>query len=296
MIKRIIEVSSASYLSMKNRQLLIQRAKQPTQSLPIEDIGVLILDNTAISYTQAMLNHCLANNTLVILCNQQHLPHAILYPLNQNSLHSKIIHNQFQASQPLQKKIWREIIQAKIAEQSKNLILCKGKDFGLKSMQNRVLSGDSNNLEAQAARIYWKKLLGKEFHRDPTASGINTLLNYGYAIIRAVVSRAISATGLHSALGIHHHNQYNPFCLADDLMEPLRALVDNRVFQICSKEIPEEITPTIKKKILEILNCYCTLENNSYFLLTGVQLYVASFKKKLCKESKNFTIPSFLKL
>ena len=111
----------------------------------------------------------------------------------------------------------REIIQAKITEQlhenrSKNLILCKG-DFGLKSMQNRVLSGDSNNLEAQAARIYWKKLLGKEFHRDPTASGINTLLNYGYAIIRAVVSRAISATGLHSALGIHHHNQYNPFCL-----------------------------------------------------------------------------------
>ena len=115
-------------------------------------------------------------------------------------------------------------------------------------MQNRVLSGDSKNLEAQAARIYWKKLLGKEFHRDPTASGINTLLNYGYAIIRAVVSRAISATGLHSALGIHHHNQYNPFCLADDLMEPLRALVDNRVFQICSKEIPEEITPTIKKE------------------------------------------------
>ena len=103
MIKRIIEVSSASYLSMKNRQLLIQRAKQPTQSL-IEDIGVLILDNTAISYTQAMLNHCLANNTLVILCNQQHLPHAILYSLNQNSLHSKIIHNQFQASQFLLKR------------------------------------------------------------------------------------------------------------------------------------------------------------------------------------------------
>ncbi len=296
MIKRIIEISSASYLSMKNCQLLIQRAKQPVQSLPIEDIGVLILDNTAISYTQAMLNHCLANNTVVILCNQQHLPHAILYPLNQNSLHSKIIHSQFQASQPLQKKIWQEIIQAKINEQAKNLMLCKGKDFGLKNMQSKVLSGDSSNLEAQTARAYWKKLFGKEFCRNPSSAGINSLLNYGYAIIRAVVSRAISATGLHPALGIHHSNQYNPFCLADDLMEPLRPLVDNRVFQICSQETPEEITPAIKKKILEILNWYCILGENSYFLLTGVQLYVASFKKKLCKESKDFSIPSFLKL
>ena len=101
MIKRIIEVSSASYLSMKNRQLLIQRTKQPTQSLPIEDIGVLILDNTAISYTQAMLNHCLANNTVVILCNQQHLPHAILYPLNQNSLHSKLFTTNSKQAAPL---------------------------------------------------------------------------------------------------------------------------------------------------------------------------------------------------
>ena len=153
-------------------------------------------------------------------------------------MHSKIIHNQFQASQPLQKK--RKSSKQKCIEQATNNTL---KRFWFKKYA-------SHNLEAPIGKNFWVKNFTEYLEL--------TLYFYGYAIIRAVVSR--TATGLHSALGIHHHNQYNPFCLADDL------------------------------------NCYCTLENNSYFLLTGVQLYVASFKKKLCKESKNFTIPSFLKL
>lgn len=294
MIKRIVEISSAGYLWTKNKQLYFQKQGGQTQHIPIEDIGVLVLDNLALSYSQTLLNYCIANNTCVIVCNQQHIPHAILYPFFHHSLHHKIIHQQFKASKPVKKKLWQAIIQAKIIEQAQNLELCHQQDFGLKKMAYRVASGDLANLEAQAAKIYWKKLFGKNFQRNFQQEGINSFLNYGYAIMRGVVARAISATGLYPAFGIHHSNQYNSFCLADDLMEPLRALVDRKIFEIQSPNQPKELTPATKKKILELLTYYCTFKDNSYLLLTGVQLYVASFKKKLLGGSSEFIIPKFL--
>ncbi len=294
MIKRIVEISSAGYLFTRNRQLYFKKEQGARSSIPIEDIGVLVLDNPALSYSQSLLNQCLANNTCVILCNNQHLPHAILYPTSSNTLHHKIIHQQFSASKALQKRLWQSIIQAKIKEQAQNLELCCHKNFGLQQISQRILSGDTSNLEGQAAKIYWKKLFGKTFCRNFQQIGINSLLNYGYAIMRGLVARAIAATGLHPAIGIHHSNQYNVFCLADDLMEPLRPMVDRQVFQICSKEIPSELTPEIKKKILGLLTNYCQLAETSYLLFTGVQIYVASFKKRLLKQSKDFLIPKFL--
>lgn len=294
MIKRIVEISSAGYLWTKNQQLYFQKNKSSTQTIPIEDIGVLVLDNPALSYSQTLINRCVANNTCIIVCSPKHLPQAIIYPFSHHSLHYKVIQEQFKASKPLQKRLWQAIVQAKITEQAHNLELCHQKDFGLKKMVARVNSGDSTNVEGQAARIYWKKLFGKNFQRNFQQKGINSFLNYGYAIMRGVVARAISATGLYPAIGIHHSNQYNSFCLADDLIEPLRALVDRQVFQITSHSPTDELTSEMKRKILELLTCYCDFKDNSYLLLTGVQLYVASFKKKLLGESNEFIIPKFL--
>lgn len=294
MIKRIVEISSAGYLFTRNCRLFFKKERGELQNLPLEDIGILVLDNYALTYSHALFNQCLEKNICILLCDKKHLPQAILSPFAQHSLHQKVLAQQIQVKKPLKKNLWQKIIQAKILEQAESLTRCKKKDFGLKKMACRVLSGDSKNLEGQAAKIYWKKLFGNHFCRDPEQEGINRLLNYGYAIMRAMVARALSSTGLHPALGIHHSNQYNSFCLADDLMEPLRALVDEQIFQISIRNTSLELTPNIKKKILELLTRYCLLKGKECLLLTGVQLYAASFKKALLGESQHFSIPQFL--
>ena len=292
MIKRIVEISNPARLSLKNQQMVVEREGFETSTVPIEDIGVLILDHPQISHTQGLLAACSENNVAVLICDGKHLPASMLLPLEANSLHTKTIAQQIQITEPTRKQLWKAIVQAKIREQAKVLHHATGDNKPLPAYAEKVKSGDPENMEAQAARIYWQKLFGQTFRRNPNGSGINILLNYGYAVMRAAVARAIVGTGLHPSLGLHHHNQYNSFCLADDLVEPLRSAVDIKVYTI-GKTIADEpeLTTGNKRALLEILNRDCIINSQRLPLMVALHHYAASVRKVICGECKRVEIP-----
>jgi CRISPR-associated protein Cas1 len=287
MIKRVVEISNPAKLSLKNQQMVIVRNGYDSTTIPIEDLGVLILNHPAISHTQKLLSTCLENNVAIIICDKKYMPSAIFMPLDGNSLHSKTIVQQIKLTEPTRKRLWQAIVQAKIREQAKVLHLTTGDNQALPAYASRVKSGDPENIESQASRIYWQRLFGKDFRRNPRGAGINTLLNYGYAIMRSAISRAIVSTGLHPSLGLHHHNQYNSFSLADDLIEPLRPAVDIKVYTL-HKKTPQklELTPHIKHTLLEILAQPFKINKSSLPLMVALHRYAASVKKVICKEDK----------
>lgn len=292
MIKRIVEISNPARLTLKNQQLVIDREGFEQSTVPIEDLGVLILDNPVITHTQGLLASCSENNVAVVICDSKHTPAAIILPLESHNLHTSIISKQAEISEPIRKRLWQIIIKAKIMEQAKVLNLATGDDRPLSVYASRVKSGDPENIEAQAARIYWQKLFGNDFRRDRNTDGVNALLNYGYAIMRAAVARAIVGAGLHPSLGIHHHNQYNSFCLADDLLEPIRPAVDIKVYEIYkTKPDKLELTSDNKKALLEILSCNCTINDTRLPLFTALHYYAASVRKVIISETKKVEIP-----
>lgn len=293
MIKRIVEIGNPARLSLKNRQMVVEREGFESVTVPIEDMGILILDHVAITHTQGLLTACFENNVAVLICNAKHLPGGILLPLEGNSLHSRTIAQQVQITEPTRKGLWKAIVQAKIREQAKVLLYATGDSNPLPAYAARVKSGDTDNCEAQAARIYWQKLFGHTFRRNPDDSGINTMLNYGYAVMRAAVARAIVGTGLHPSLGLHHHNQYNSFCLADDMLEPLRPTVDLKVYELYEK-LPGEpaLMPESKRALLETLSADCIVNDQRLPLMTSLHHYAASVRKVICGEDKRVEIPS----
>ncbi|MCF6149390.1 MAG: type II CRISPR-associated endonuclease Cas1 [Candidatus Kuenenia sp.] len=293
MIKRIVEISNPAKLSLRNRQMVVDREGFDLATVPIEDLGMLILDHPQITHTQGLLASCSENNVALLVCNSKHLPVSILLPLEGNSLHSKTITRQTQIAETTRKRLWQAIIRAKIREQAKALFRSTGNDTPLPDYVKKVKSGDPDNIEAQVSRIYWQRLFGAAFRRDFDAPGINSLLNYGYAVMRAAVARAIVGTGLHPSLGLHHHNQYNSFCLADDLLEPLRPAVDIKVFELC-QNIPGEPTLTTENKqsLLEILTRNCAFNARQLPLITSLHYYAASVRKVICGEHKRVEIPA----
>lgn len=296
MIKRIVEISQRAHLSLRNQQLVIEREEEEPVQVAIEDLGVLILDHYSITHTQQLLSACWQNNVAVILCDGKHLPGAVLLPLDGHSLQSKIVAQQVEVTEPTRKRLWQTIVQAKVREQANVLRSVHGECDPLPAYADKVRSGDPDNIEAQAARIYWRKLFGPSFRRDRDRSGINTLLNYGYAILRAAVARAIVGAGLHPSLGLHHHNQYDSFCLADDLMEPLRPLVDLKVFELDQaangKEI--ELDRDTKRTLLETLTWNCLLGEQRLPLMVALHQYAAGVRKVICGEEKFAPIPALL--
>ena len=292
MIKRIVEISNPSYLYMRNLQMVIERDGAEIGSVPIEDLGVLILDHPAITHTQALLTACFENNVVTLVCDNKHLPSAILLPLDGHTLHSKTLGQQIAATEPACKRLWQRVVQAKIREQAKVLHSATGDDKPLNAYAAKVKSGDPDNIEAQAARIYWQRLFGKSFRRDPDTPGINAMLNYGYAVMRGAVARAAVGAGLHPALGVHHRNQYNSLALADDLMEPLRPLVDIKVYEVCEL-LPDtpELTPQNKRALLEILDWDCAIGERKFPLMVALHQYAASVRKVLAGEEKDVEIP-----
>jgi CRISPR-associated protein Cas1 len=208
-----------------------------TQTIPFADIAVLVTSHPQISFTQAVLAGLAAAGGMFIVSNEKHLPAAMLLPLSTHSTQTERFARQAAVSLPTRKRSWQQIVQAKLRAQARLLEETTGADQGLRQMAARVRSGDPDNLEAQAARTYWQALFGEgpsgePFRRDPEGGGINVHLNYGYAVLRAIVARALCASGLHPSLGVHHHNRYDTFCLADDLMEPFRPLVDRVVARL----------------------------------------------------------------
>lgn len=244
MIKKTLYFGNPAYLSLRNAQLVIklpevvknntlpEHFKQESEvTKPIEDIGVVILDNKQITITTGLLEALLENNTAVITCDEKSMPTGLMLPLYGNTTQSERFRHQIEASLPLKKQLWQQTIKAKIENQAATLKRCTGKEVQcMKVWASDVKSGDSENLEARAAAYYWKNLFPIEnFTRERNGIPPNNLLNYGYAILRAVVARNLVASGLLPTFGIHHHNRYNAYCLADDIMEPYRPFVDELV-------------------------------------------------------------------
>lgn len=259
MIKKTLFFGNPAYLSVKNSQLVVKQTdietrQETTRTVPIEDIGVIVLEDRQITITNVALDSLLQNNCAVITCDERHMPSGMLLPLEGNTIQSERFANQIEASLPLKKQLWQQTVQAKIRNQASVLKRLSGVEVGCMLVwANDVKSGDSDNLEGRAAAYYWKNIFPQlpGFTRDREGEMPNNLLNYGYAIVRAVVARALVASGLLPTLGIHHHNRYNAYCLADDIMEPYRPYVDELVIKIMQSGADYgELTTDLKRQLL----------------------------------------------
>jgi CRISPR-associated protein Cas1 len=288
MIKRTLYFGTPAYLKTKEEQLVFESVEtSEIKSLPIEDIGVLILDHQQITITQALIAKLLANNVALITCDSSHHPTGLLLNLDGNTLQSAKFQAQLEASVPLKKQLWQQTVSCKINNQA---MLLETTRIPVKNMRNwaaEVKSGDSENHEAVAAVYYWKNLfpLFPDFKRERFGHPPNNLLNYGYAILRAVVARNLVASGLLPTLGIFHKNQYNAYCLADDIMEPYRPFVDKIVLNIINLNGNFlELTPNMKKELLAIPALDVLINNEKSPLMVAVQKTTASLVK--CFEGK----------
>lgn len=256
MIKRTLFFGNPAYLSTKNEQIVISYPDkdQETKTVAIEDIGVIVLENQQITITNGLLEKLTNNNVALINCDQFHLPIGLLMPLNGHTEQTERFKNQINASVPLKKNLWQQTISAKIMNQAG---LLKEKGIPCRKMElwaKEVTSGDALNHESRAAVFYWQNLIPIEnFTRGQKGIPPNNLLNYGYAILRAITARAIVSSGMLPTLGIFHRNKYNAYCLADDIMEPYRPYVDLIVCHIMETEDSyEELTTDFKKQLLNI--------------------------------------------
>ena len=297
MIKRTLYFGNPAYLKTKDEQLVIElQDTGETKSTPIEDIGILILDHQQITITQAVLAKLLANNTAIITCDNTHHPIGMQLSLDGHTLQSQKFKAQLDASLPLKKQLWQQTVTAKITNQA---ALLQQERVEIKYMLNLaacVKSGDGDNCEARAAVYYWKNIFPEflQFRRERYGPPPNNLLNYGYAILRAIVARALVCSGLLPTLGIHHRNQYNAYCLADDIMEPYRPFVDKVVCHIITMNGNFlEMTPLMKKQLLEIPAMDVTLDGQKSPLMNAVQRTTASLAKCFETGTKKILYPEF---
>jgi len=308
MIKRTVEISQQPmHLTARDGQLLLLRknenaARLPANpdnlaaSIPCEDIGVVLVEHAGATYSHASLTALLDNGAALVICGRDHLPCGMLLPTSDHNEVVRRLHQQIDIAKPLRKQLWKQIIQAKIRAQAANLPSGSTTRSGLLALARKVRSGDPSNVEAQAARSYWRVWLQSngvppsDFRRDPAGAPPNNLLNYGYAVMRAAAARAIVSAGLHPALGLHHHNRSNVFCLADDLLEPLRPLVDERVRELFH-DGQTELTPTAKAALLELLTVNVRTGDTTGPLMVGLHRYVASLARCHEGEEKRLRIP-----
>ncbi len=295
MIKRIVEVSQAgTYLSVKLGQLLVRRDGQAVGQVPCEDIGVLLVDHTGVTYTHSVLTTLLEHGAAVVLCNGAHHPAGMLMPMEGNSVQTERFRQQLLVKEPIKKRLWQQLVQAKIRHQARIVNDDEQTSGYLRGLAKRVRSGDPDNLEAQAARRFWRAYLqGLEFRRQRDGVWPNGFLNYGYTVMRAAVARALCSAGLMPAMGIHHCNKYNAFCLADDVVEPFRGFVEAKVRAMCRDRRPEEtLSQTVKAELLETL--YETVEIGGFSgpLMVGLHRTAASMYRCFAGEAKELELPN----
>lgn len=310
MIKRTLCFSNPAYLSTRDEQLVIKlpqvegnadlpdsfKMRQIT-TIPIEDIGVVVLDHKQITLTQALLEKLLANNCAVITCDSKHLPVGLQLPLCGNTLQNERFRAQLDASLPLRKQLWQQTVQCKIRNQA--TLLRKIRDVETANMfawANDVKSDDATNLEARAAAYYWRNMFPNipDFTRDRDGDCPNSFLNYGYAILRAVVARSLVSSGLLPTLGIHHHNRYNAYCLADDIMEPYRPFVDALVADLYDKHPLEEILTTeLKRELLTIPTLEVRINGQRSPLMIACLQTTSSLTKCYLGELRKIVYPEF---
>lgn len=296
MIKRTLYFGNPCSLRKKDMQVLISypvEENKEDNSVPIEDIGLIILDNPQIFISNALLMALNENNSAIISCDTSHLPYGLMLPMFSHHAYNEKLHSQLEASQPLIKNLWQQTVIAKIENQASVLkrvgVDTKKMDFYLSD----VKSGDPGNVEGRAAAYYWDSLFnGAIFLRHRFGEPPNNLLNYGYAVLRAIVARSLIASGLFPSIGIHHRNKYNPYCLADDIMEPFRPYVDSLVLDIIQEiQELEELTPEIKKKLLQIPVIDVVIDEKNSPLMVAVQRTTASLTACFEGETRKILYP-----
>ena len=266
MIERILDISEKpANLRLRNGLLVMQGEGEEPVTMPLEDVAVLVVSNPQVTFSQAILSGIAASGGAFVVCDEKHMPVGMLLPLTGNFVQAERFALQANVPVPTRKRLWQQLVRAKIKAQANLLKRRRGNDEGLAAFAERVRSGDPENLEGQASRRYWRTLFADaSFRRDAEAADQNRHLNYGYAVLRAIVARAICAAGLHPSLGLHHHNRYDAFCLADDLMEPLRPVVDAAVVQlVCNGGDHIELEREAKAFLLQALTGRATIAGES---------------------------------
>lgn len=319
MIKRTLYFGNPAYLSLSNGQLLVRLPeveksnqldlsfkKQAQATIPVEDIGVVVLDNKQITITHGLMVALMENNVAVITCNSTRHPTGLLLPLQSNTLQHERYSDQLKASEPLRKQLWQQTIIQKIKNQAATLRSQKIDASYLYPVYNNVKSGDNENAEATAAAFYWQRIfsnlpephgrsLKNGFRRHRSGEPPNHYLNYGYALLRATMARSIVAAGLLPTLGIHHANRYNAYCLADDLMEPYRPVVDKIVIQVIIQHgIIDDLNKDIKASLLKIPVVDVILDGESSPLMIATQRTAVSLVKCFAGEQRKLLYPELL--
>lgn len=295
MIKRTIEISQQpAHVTVQHAQLVLKRDGAVVGQAPCEDVGVVLVDQPQVTYSHAALAALAESDAVLVVCGRNHLPVAVLLPLADHTQVVWRVNEQLAIRPPLKKQLWRQLIQAKIRGQALNLAAGCPARSKLLDYARQVRSGDASNLEAQAARVYWQNWLPDEiFRRDADASGLNSLLNYGYAVVRAAVARALVAAGLLPSLGLKHSNRSNAFCLADDLLEPLRPLVDDRARELYRQGY-DELSVEAKAGLLKLLAEEVRLADETGPLMVALHRYTASLVKCFQGQAKRLEIPTAL--
>ena len=312
MIKRTLCFSNPAYLSLKNSQLVIKLPEvekndtlpesfkaKATTTIPIEDIGIVVLDSKQITITQGLLESLLENNCAVVTCDSSHLPVGLMLPLCGNTVQNERFRAQIDASLPLKKQLWQQTIRQKILNQASVLEKFSGEEHKcMRIWANEVRSGDPDNTEARAAAYYWRNLFKDKvdnFVRDREGVAPNSFLNYGYAILRAVIARSLVSSGMLPTLGIHHHNRYNAYCLADDIMEPYRPYVDEFVYDYFVQH-PDttEVDKDFKANFLTIPTLDVTIDGKRSPLMVAATTTTASLYKCFSGELRKVSYPEML--
>ena len=295
MLKRTLFFSNPCYLSLKDNQLSIQMKEGlAVKTTPVEDLGFIVLDHPQISFTMKLVEQLNANNVALVFCDSTHMPSSMLLNLESHSLQSELFRTQIDASEPLKKNLWKQTIEAKISNQASHLEKQGHKAHELRAYAKSVKSGDVENREGLAARIYWSRLVGDGFARDRYGGPPNHLLNYGYILLRSAVARALSGSGLLPTLGIHHHNKYNAFCLADDIMEPYRPFVDQLALRVYG-EYPDEFlfNKEMKVEMLGLMAGDVWIDGNKRPLMVALSQTTASLSRCFSGENRKIIYPEF---
>lgn len=290
MIKKSILVENKTVITTKQQQLVL-KSETRESTIPIEDIGFLVIDSTESYLSIPAMNLLIENNTAVIICNTNHLPNGMFLNLNSHHIQQEIFRNQIEASAPLKKQLWQQTIVEKITNQGILLEKITGQKNSFEFLASKVLSGDTSNMEGVAASQYWKSFFEVKFKRERFGEYPNNFLNYGYAILRASTARALSGSGLLNTLGIHHKSKYNAFALADDIMEPYRPIVDEKVFEIMQNYDEQELNTVLKSELLQILTRTVYFKEEKSPLMVALQKTASSLQQCYTGDRKKLKYP-----
>lgn len=295
MLKRTVYFESAAHLSFKNGQLVYTpKPEGEVRTVPVEDIGFVVLDNHSITLSLRLIEELTANNAAMVFCDKLHHPTAMSIPFAGNTTHAETLRAQLGITEPLKKNLWKQTVEIKIKNQAE--MLRRTNSDGVEALlrhADSVKSGDTDNREGAAARVYWQNLFGDEFRRERYGDAPNHLLNYAYAILRAAVARSLVGSGLYPAIGIHHRNKYNAYALADDVMEPYRPYADEVVYKIWKEadEPIEELSREHKQQLLKLLAADVHLTNTLRPLMVGLSYTTASLARCIGGEQKKVDYP-----